>query len=49
MFKEDIKIKILNEEHFKKVKEILVKGCDGESGAYLNLEYVKPFKESNTK
>ena len=25
MFKEDIKIKILNEEHFKKVKEILVK------------------------
>ena len=25
MFKENIKIKILNEEHFKKVKEILVK------------------------
>ena len=27
MFKEDIKIKILNEEHFNKVKEILVKEC----------------------
>ena len=23
--------------------------CDGESGAYLDLSYVKPFKESNTK
>ena len=27
MFKEDIKIEILNEEHFNKVKEILVKEC----------------------
>ena len=27
MFKEDIKIKVLNEEHFKKVKELLVKEC----------------------
>lgn len=35
MFKEDIKIKILDEEHFKKVKEILVgEGYDLQSSTF---------------
>ena len=49
MFKEDIKIKIPNEEHFNKVKEILVKECYFFScGIRYPVDYLFAYNENQT-
>ena len=49
MFKEAIKIEILNEEHFNKVKEILVKECYFFScGIRYPVDYLFAYNEDQT-
>lgn len=49
MFKEDVKIEVLNEEHFNKVKEILVKECYFFScGIRYPVDYLFVYNEDQT-